>query len=77
MLIDILNNNYPYDYLKLGYIFVVEVTYCASVISDFVQLRLNLVCANVELRVFFGVCGGNNYSYFCHLYESSHCTVTI
>ena len=32
-----------------------------SVISDFVQLRLNLVCANVELRVFFGVCGGNNY----------------
>ena len=37
---------------------MVEVTYCASVISDFVQLRLNLVCANIELRVFFGVCGG-------------------
>ena len=48
--------NWPYHpkfvtYSKLGYIFVVEVTYCASVISD-------LVCANVELRVFFGVCGG-------------------
>ena len=49
---------------------MVEVTYCASVISD-------LVCANVELSVFFGVCGGNNYSYFCHLHESSHSTVTI
>ena len=45
---------------------MVEATYCASVISD-------LVCANVELRVFVGVCGGNNYSYFCHLHESSHC----
>ena len=49
---------------------MVEVTYCASVISD-------LVCANVELRVFLECVGCNNYSYFCHLHESSHCTVTI
>ena len=43
---------------KVRIYFCVEVTYCASVISDFVQLRLNLVGANVELRVFFLVCGG-------------------
>ena len=49
---------------------MVEVTYCASVISD-------LVCANVELRVFLKYMGCNKYSYFCHLHESSHCTVTI
>ena len=57
ILIDIPNNNY----LKLEYIFVVEVTYCVNVISDFVQLRLNLVCANVELRVFVECVGGNPF----------------